>query len=401
MRNHFRKSKAGQGGPNTGVLIGLIGLLIIIYILFLPAETRQELLTENTTNTTTGTEKTYALLLDEQPEKLEPSSIYDKYSDGHSISDVFIKVTRNAAVLKNINPFYVKNNIFGSSSKSVTFDIPNVDTTDNALLSFATSSHSGRLIIKLNGQEIYNSEVSSYNPNPIELPKELLANNTNTLEFSVSSPGIAFWRENSYDLLDIKITGYVTDLSMQSSKSSFDIASFERNNVEKYMLSFYVDCASTTTGKMSVEINDRNVAEFVPDCGSPLAFDLAPSYFVSGENDIAFSADAGRYSIQQIKIVPSFKDIQYPTYYFNIKNEEFIKIINETLKARMKIRFADSSHKEFNFRINNIIKRVDISNFEYTYEFPKEDLLQGNNALKIEPINTLEISELKVEYFNP
>ena len=400
MHSHFRKVKSAQGGPNTGVLVGLIGLLIIIYILFLPPEVRQELLTENTTNSSTSTEDEYDALLIEHPGKLEPSSIYDKYSDGHSVPDVLLKVTRNAAVLKSVNPFYVYRSIFGSTSKTVMFDLANVDRTDNVLLSFAASKRTGRLIIKLNGEEIYNSQVESYNPEPIDLPKELLANK-NALEFSVSSPGIAFWQKNSYNLLDIKITGYVTDVSMQSSKSTFDISTFERSNVEKEKLSFYVECASVTKGRVKVDINDKNVADFVPECSSNFRFDIAPSYFVSGENSLVFTADAGRYSIQQIKIIPSFKEMQYPTYYFDINKTEFNKITAGTLKTRMVLRFADTSRKEFNVRINNIIKRIDTKDFEYTYEFPNGDILQGNNALKIEPVDTLEISELRVEYFKP
>jgi len=401
MHSHLRKIKSAQGGPNTGVLVGLIGLLIIVYILFLPPEVRQELLTENTTaNSSTSTETTYDPLFVEHPGKLEPSSIYDKYSDGHSVPDVLLKVTRNAAVLKNVNPFYVYRSIFGSTSKTVMFDLANVEKTDNVLLSFAASKRSGRLIITLNGEEIFNSAVDRYNPEPIELPKELLANK-NTLEFSVSGPGILFWQKNNYNLLDIKITGYVTDVSMQSSRSTFDISTFERSNVEKEKLSFYVECASVTTGRIKVDINDKNVADFVPECSSNLRFDIAPSYFVSGENSLVFTADAGRYSIQQIKLVPSFKEMQYSTYYFDIKNAEFDKISAGTLKARMVIRFADTSRKEFNFRVNNIVKRIDTKEFEYTYEFPKTDLLEGNNALKIEPVNTLEISELRVEYFKP
>jgi hypothetical protein len=400
MHSHLRKSKSAQGGPNTGVLVGLIGLLIIIYILFLPPEVRQELLTENTTDSNTSSEEHYDPLLTEHPGKLEPSSIYSQYSDGHQIPDAYLKVTRNAAVLKSINPFYVSTSIFGSTSKTVIFDLANADKTDNVFLSFAASKRTGRLVITLNGEEIFNSAVDSYNPEPVELPKELLANK-NTIEFSASGPGIAFWQKNSYNLLDIKITGYVTDISMQSSKSAFDISDFERANAEKERLSFYVECASETKGRIKVDINEKNVADFVPECSSNMRFDLAPSYFVSGENSIVFTADSGRYSVQLIKIIPSFREMQYPTYYFDIKSEEFDKLGAGTLKARMVIRFADTSRKEFNFRVNNIVKRIDTKDFEYTYEFPKADLLEGNNALKIEPVNTLEISELRVEYFKP
>ncbi len=402
QKNHFKESskKAQVGGP-AAVLVAIVGLLIIVYLLFLPPESREEILYGNQTkeNVTTETSEGTNLLL-ESPGRIEPSSMFKKYEDGRNLPDIVLKVSKEATVLKTMNPFYIKNNIFGSSTKDIIFEIQNVDKTEDVLLSFAAIRRSGRLIIKLNGEEIYNNEITKLNPSPIELPKEYLVNR-NSLEFSVSSPGIAFWKTNYYNLEDMKITGYVTDVSLQSSESLFDMTSFEKSNIDKESLSFYTECLSDDIGKMRININNVNIAEFVPDCGYARRIDLPPSLFVIGDNKIIFSTEKGKYIIQQIKIVPDFKEVRYPTYYFNIKEKEYNKTQNNSLKVEISIRFTDDSNKEFNFRINNIIKSVDTNDFEYEYLIPKEDLLLGNNAIKIEPVTALEISQLKIEYVKP
>jgi|GEM_PF-470649 len=402
QKNHFKESsKKAQVGGQAAVLVAIVGLLIIVYLLFLPPESREEILYGNQTkeNVTTETSEGTNLLL-ESPGRIEPSSMFKKYEDGRNLPDIVLKVSKEATVLKTMNPFYIKNNIFGSSTKDIIFEIQNVDKTEDVLLSFAAIRRSGRLIIKLNGEEIYNNEITKLNPSPIELPKEYLVNR-NSLEFSVSSPGIAFWKTNYYNLEDMKITGYVTDVSLQSSESLFDMTSFEKSNIDKESLSFYTECLSDDIGKMRININNVNIAEFVPDCGYARRIDLPPSLFVIGDNKIIFSTEKGKYIIQQIKIVPDFKEVRYPTYYFNIKEKEYNKTQNNSLKVEISIRFTDDSNKEFNFRINNIIKSVDTNDFEYEYLIPKEDLLLGNNAIKIEPVTALEISQLKIEYVKP
>jgi len=393
-------SRKAQTATSAGVLVGLIALLIIMYILFLPPEVRQDLLTENETSSSAGgTSQELKTLLDEKPGRLEPSSVYEKYADGHTVGDLTVKVSRNAAVIKTINPFYIKNNIFGTISKQTTFEIKNLETVDNIMLSFAVSSHQGRLIVKLNGKEIFNSEVKSYNPSPIQISKDELVEGTNTLEFSVSGPGIAFWRENYYEVSDIKITGYITDLAYQKSSSSFQISEFEIENAEKYYIRFYADCASSNRGQLTVYINGQELTTILPDCGSQQSIEVSTNYFSAGQNKITFSTDAGLYSVQQIRVIPQFKEIKYPIYYFNLESSQYEKVKKGNAKVRLSLNFPDDSEKTFNLRINNILKRVNTRNTKYELNI-SSDVVEGNNAIKLEPVSTVDISELKVEYYS-
>ena len=78
------------------------------------------------------------------------------------------------------------------------------------VLSFSTPKHEGRLTITLNGVIIHENEVNTASPSPITLPKDLLKQNNN-LVFSVSGPGIEFWKSNEFIIDDMKITADVTD----------------------------------------------------------------------------------------------------------------------------------------------------------------------------------------------
>ena len=77
-------------------------------------------------------------------------------------------------------------------------------------------------MIKLNENEIFNKEIGSINIDPIKLG-EYLKEGTNTLEFSVSSPGIAFWATNEYSLESITITGDLVRRDAQESILKFFI----------------------------------------------------------------------------------------------------------------------------------------------------------------------------------
>ncbi|MCX6710320.1 MAG: hypothetical protein NTV63_05225 [Candidatus Woesearchaeota archaeon] len=396
----FNSGKKAQGGVQTSVLIGIVALMIIAYLLFLPPEVREEMLFGNDSEGSSSDADAKVVFLNEKPGKLEPSSIFDRYEDGHSFSDVYLKVSSEATILKKINPFYIRSSVFSSVEKSVIFELKSAERTEGVLLSFSAREHSGRLAIMLNGEEIFNGEITTLNPEPIELPSMSLAEK-NILEFSVSKPGAAFWRSNSYSLEDIKITGYVTDTVLQSSKNVFELVDFERNNIENEMLSMYIECLSTEAGRISVSLNGNEIADFAPSCSDVKRIEVSPSKLAIGENSIVFSTDVGRYMLQQIRMVPEFKEIMHPVYYFSVNEKDFNRIKNGTVGARLSIRFADDSEKSFDFKINNVLKHVETSDVEYKHDISKDDIVLGNNAFKLEPLDTIDVAQIRIETFLP
>ncbi len=316
----------GQSASSAAVLVAIIAGMIVLYILFLPADIRKDLLGEQgsvTTTTSTGddtssSEPSVIVVFEEAPGRID----YLKVSEfEHALSSVNLYTTTEATVLQSFDSVYVKNGIFDREFRNVTFAIDDVDNTNNVLLSFTPKRAKGRLSIALNGETIFDKEVGGVQ-NPIALPTRLLKEE-NLLTFEVSEVGFRFWTTNEYQLTDLKITGDVTDVSEQLSSNTFIVTDSEKFNLEKATLKFFPDCNPRSVGALTIYLNNENVYSSIPDCGQLNLIELSPSTLSAGENALIFKAQEGRYLIYQIIVKTKLKQQTYPVYYFDLEENLF------------------------------------------------------------------------------
>jgi hypothetical protein len=391
----MRKKAQTISASYAGGLIIAIAVLIFFYVLLIPPESRRELLNETIENESKGENASEgeSVLLLENPGRIMPKTITEKYSEGHNLNDVRVYSITQAITIKRINPFYIGATFFSQDKKTIVFKIEDLKTTKNVILSFNAESSKGRLMIKLNGVEIFNSEIKTKNPEPIVLDQDLLEQE-NTLEFSVSKP--SFFSKNYYDLKDIRILGYKTDLSKVKSTQTFQITSSEYQSLESMRLKFFIDCYSKETGKVKINLNGYEIGYFTPDCGSPMVFDFPAYYLIAGQNTLYFEIENGDYLIYQLRLEPVFKEITNPTYYFQVPEEEYKNIMNESKKLVLKMRFADTSEKEAKIYINGYVIGLTTSDLLFNRTIDKNYIYKNLNSLKIEPEKIIDITELKV-----
>src|SRR3989344_1999678 len=165
----------GIGGGTAAVLVGIIAALIIIYILVLPPEERASLLGENLSEEegedgVSGISENTTLLL-ESPGRID---VISQKEIEHTLPSVNLFTTTSAVVLESRQSLYVKNAWFDKAFVNMTFGIPDIENTKNLFLVFNVKKHGGRLILKLNGYEIVNNELTSASIEPIELPERIL-----------------------------------------------------------------------------------------------------------------------------------------------------------------------------------------------------------------------------------
>ncbi|NIA04191.1 MAG: hypothetical protein GWP09_02465 [Nitrospiraceae bacterium] len=405
MHGKFIHGKKAQAPPIprnanwAGSLVIVIGVLIVFYILFLPPNARNEFL-NITNNQTSGLSNVTGgqnlLLFSANPGKILPKSSNMKYSEGHSIDDIRISALTEAKVLRTENPFFIKSNIFSSKTKKIMFKINDLDNTNNILLSFTSSKHKGILEIYLNGYEIMNYELSSSNIKPVELPKDYLQDQ-NVLEFKVSR---GFLLSNYYNIENLKVTAYVKNKLHSKSTSTFQISDTELQTIDSAKLTYFIQCHSNEEGKLSIDINGYSLGSFMPDCDSFRKIEFPVSYLSSGDNYLNFATDGGDYLLSQIKITPVFKDINIPTYYFEIQPEDYKKIENNTKEVVLTMRFPDSSDKQAKIYVNGYVIGLSTNDLTFEKVIDKDYLFEHMNALKIEPDRTLEITQLRVELRN-
>lgn len=389
-------NKKGQSGSGAASLILVIVLIIIFYILFLPTEERRELLKgeydEEGNKITTNEGKNHTLLL-ESVGRLDYLSRTD-YE--HIVPSVYLYSKTEADIIKEINPFYIKNGIFDKQDKIIDFKIEDLENTKDVKLSFIAKTHEGRLLIKLNGEVIFESGVDTINVPPVTLPADILKEE-NVLEFSVSSVGAAFWKTNEFNLQNIKITGYVTDTSSQQSRNVFELSGVEKLNLERTTLKFFAECNPADVGLLDIAINEHEVFSGIPDCGAlSRPIPVADVFLNSGENNVVFKTHKGNYLIDQIKIKTELKEADSVTFYFEVNETDYKELVEDELNSKLIIRFVDDDKdKEAVLNINGHLTNIDQTKALYERNFDNW-VRKGNNYVEIRPKDTLNIVELEV-----
>ncbi len=328
--------RKAQSASSAATLIVLIAGFILLYILFLPAEDREALLGDGSyvypdgspSTSTTGTTSpatAAAALVTETILSESPGRIYylQESSFEHSISAVNLYTLTEATVLFSQDSLYIKNGMFDELSRNLTFYVDDPDYTDNVLLSFNVEEGQGRIIVKLNGNLIYEGEITSGAITPLDLSAYSLSD-INILEFSVSEVGYKFWTTNKYQLATLQITGDVTDISQQTSKTTFTVSDVEKFNVERTRLYFYPDCNPREVGPLRISVNTEVVYSSIPDCQQINMVEFSPTTLSAGDNYLLFKAEKGEYLIYSISVNTELAEQEYPVYYFDIDDEAFL-----------------------------------------------------------------------------
>ena len=151
-------------------------------------------------------------------------------------------------------------------------------------------------------------------------------------------------------------------------------------------------------GKLQILINGNEIYSGVPDCElSLIPLEFSPALVYQGENEIIFRTNEGTYILSHIVVESQLKKLEYPTYYFELSYEQYQDVLNDKLRLRLDVDFVDvvtSKYGELIF--NGHIKNFDTKEVSFTTDL-SEDIVQGNNALKIKPKKTLDVREVKVD----
>ena len=385
--------KKAQAGLNAAILVAIIAGLIILYIVFLPSSEREKLVEEKTTKTGAEEEKTNVLL------KASPGLLSSSkgLEDDKSIPNIFLVETTNAKELEKINPFIVRNGWFDKKTKKIDFELADPDNTDNVVISFATKKRSGILTIKLNGVNIFENELTIEITEPVKLDKKLLGK-MNSLEFSVSSVRFKFWTTNEYSFENIKIIGDITDISKQESTNIFTLSGSEFSSMDKATLKFTPYCGNVNElGTLDIFINNKKLFSSVPVCNNAYKQSIPKSALNEGESNIVFKTNKGSYSVEQIKVSLEFKEPTVKTYFFEIDSSRFKKVRNGDEDVVLTIKFVDDKNqKRAKLDVNGHAETIETEKPSFSKNINSK-VSEGNNFLRLEPLEDMEVVELSVE----
>lgn len=394
----MRLKKKGGMVPPTGssaaVLIAFITLFIVLYILFLPSEAREALLSDQPV--TIGGD-----VIGRGPNVTlfeSPVGRLEFYKEGlyeHLIPSVYLFQTVNAKELKQENPFFIRRGWFDKEYKTLNFTLDDVENTDNAMVAFTARKHEGILTVKLNDYKIYEYDIETEEIAPIPLPKKYLREE-NMLEFEVDNVGIKFWTTNEYAFENFKVIGDITDVSRQQSSNIFTVSETEKYNLESARLQFLPRCDQHEVGTLDIFINNRKVYSAIPDCGTTNRQELSTADMTAGKNTIIFKTTRGDYSIENIKITPDLRDVTSFIEYFEVAPDQFEDLLEGARRVYLEMDFVDDAKtKRAKLNFNGHLTFINQKSPHYT-RLVSPWVEEGNNYIEITPETTLNIVELRV-----
>ena len=389
------KKKAQAAG--TAVLLAIVAGLLLMFIVLIPPQERADLLGERASSSSEATTTSVtggANLLKESPGRVD---FLAQDTVEHPLPVINVFTATEGKVLAEKTIAYAKRGVFSEEVTRFTFPVSDVSNTNNVLLTLKSERADDHLIIYLNDELLFKGPAEEAQQRPIALSTSALQG-TNTLIFAVSSPGLAFWKTNELTVRDIKIIADVTSTDAQSSRNVFLISETEKRNMEKITLKFQPACKFDEVGKLSVRINGREVYEGIPDCDLALVpIEFAPELLEAGENEIVFSAERGVYLLSHMMLVSRLKEVDFPTYYFELTAQQYKDVRDERNAVRLKLDFVDVvAAKRGEIQFNGHVKHFDTRDASYNVDI-SDDVVEGTNALKLRPKKTLEIRELRVD----
>ena len=386
--------KRGQAA-GAAVLVAIIAVLLIGFIILVSPKERAELLDEDTSSDTVDdTNERGVVLLRESPGRVD----YLPQKDiEHPLPVVNVYTLKESKVIAEKNNALARKSLFSEEQATFTFPVKSLDDADNFLLAFEVNEVQGRLMVSLNGELIFNGDIDVGNPAPLTLPKGLLKSD-NTLILSVSSPGAKFWATNMVSLENLRVVADVTDRDAESASHTFLVSETEKRNMEKVVLEFQPTCRDREVGMLTIVVNGQELYRGIPDCDVALVpIEFSPDLVKQGENRITFRTEEGRYLLSHVLIVSNLKEVDFPTYYFELSHEQYEDVKAASKRLRLVLDFTDVTDTKY----GEIIFNGDKSHFD-TRELSvaidvSDDVEQGANSVKVKPQRTVEIRELRAE----
>ncbi len=384
----LRKGQAAS----AATLIAIIAGLILLYILFIPQSERDKILgEEGPARPGAGSAAPTTILLREKPGTI---FISGQREVEHDLPSFNLFTRKEDIVIKSLESLKIESSKGTASSRKLLFALDDPENTENGLLSFDVVERSGRLIIRLNGQEILNEEVKG--SRVLNLDKALFKE-SNEIEFAtLEVPFWQFWAKNAYDMRNIKIIATILDVSNREATQTFFLTENEAGNIERASLVFSVECSPQDAGKLTSFINGAKVASAIPDCGQLARYTLNPEDLQSGTNELRFSTEKGTFLIDRVIVRTHLKEAVKPIFFFEVSPQNMKKIRNDT-QAILTLSFVDDGEEKMGvINVNGHKTSFDTRKPVFTKDISSM-LQEGNNYVQIEPKVTLNVVELRVE----
>ncbi len=383
--------KRGQAG-NIATLISLIALFMLVYILLLPQEARDELLDreDGKTRISPRDDSEIDVLFSKSVGKVSPL----KQSKGvtHTIASVNLFSNVENKIETIAEDIIVSKGGFSENFQSFDFPLDFPRDVRKIELYLLIGKSSGNLIVELNNRQVFNADVLDNSQELIELPLSGLQE-INTLALK-SSGGV--FSKGSHELKEVRLRKQ-EDVKNRRSERTLSIPASELKDLEKAILSFSVYCSNDETRLLNIKVNNNLVYSDVPFCNlRRIEIEADESFAKDGANEIVFESE-GDYVLEEVEWQSLLRGERESEYAFSIKDDDYADARRGISQVFVIFEFALSDTKKtFDFYINEKKFEIDTLNSDYTIDI-SDFLEKGSNLMRLRPRNSFEIIDMRVE----
>ena len=368
------------------VYILLIALFVLLYVLMLPPDVRDDLLNQSLDETE---EDTFSYqqntILSETPGLVFPLT---QSTQTHNLFSLHIFIQDEPEITHLSNDFEISRNLFKNTQKTLSFNIEEDKLYEQYILVFDINDHKNNLVITLNDDVIFSGDASGLNL--LTLDGDLIQEK-NTLVFSLESSIFTSYYEIEY--VELK-TNYET--SHSEDTTSVVLTEDEKFYLSYSELSFDIFCNKLEgTSTLKIELNNNQVYQEEIECKfTQKTIELDKSGLSQGENLFEFSIDNGDFNIENIILENELTKEQHKQYSFIISDDDFELISDQEITANLDLVLGDSV-KAADIYLNNYLITLDTTDSYFSNDI--SDLVQqGQNTIEIIPKNYFEINSLLV-----
>lgn len=374
-------------GSAAGALIGLITLVIIFYIILIPSAEREKLLASSEQQEPNTAGLPPNVLLSERIGMLYGAD-KDKYE--HTIPNMLLKDTTESMLIAQENSFIIKKGL-SVQYKTIIFTLADPENTDNVLISFNLPQHTGTLKMILNDNTIFEGEIKTTSPPPVEINKDFLKSQ-NTLQLEVHGFGIP---AKVYAFENFKIIGDVRNINKQQASHLVSITETEYAGIEKAYLDYMPMCSQKSIGEMEIYVNSKPVFAGIPECNSLGRIQLAKEELNLGRNEIKFKQLKGTNSIEHARLKTAIESRTGWSSYFYITDNTYGRV-QKGKKIVMDIEFADDGHmKTAETSVNSQLDSIDQTSPYFSRDISKA-IKKGKNYVAIKPENNINVIQIEI-----
>ncbi len=387
--------KKGQTAGGAAALVILVGLVIILYILFLPPADRAALLNEiNGSSYSSTVTDTSDFLLNEHPRTLYPDS-QDVIT--HELNTVTLYSNKEDALLKEYNNIYVFSSKTDKKVFEDSFIFDSIYTFTNPVLILENVNSNSPLIVYFNGKEVY-----SGTPKKNSIVKIKLDSVGRENKIFIETPDPSWWQFFSYNKASIgsvKLLATVNNNELLQSEQSFSVSQGEYDNFNTGYVKFLLSCTSKPS-KLVVRLNEFLLSNAIFDCNQPVKLEFDKSSLIPGKNIISFKILDGVATIDRPVVKTILEKKVRPVYYFSLTEEQYSELKEGSKIAYLELNFVRNKDiYDLNVNING--KIFNIRSYDTNY---KEDisrfLLEGENYIILAPRTKVDVKDLFV-YLKP